>query len=423
MKTITPSETRASRADRLLLVAAFVVTVAWCALYVGFSREGLCDEPWHLGLMNHFAKNRADWPETGPHLPGYHWLVVVLTAGNPTYAGARAVTGVLACLALAAFAGAWRRTHGRVEGVGAATMCVALLPILQPFTGMAYTDVPALALLLCAWWAQVAERRGAAAALLAVACFIRQTSIIWSALFIAWEGLQAWRSGARGRALVAAIARRTCWLLSLQLVIAGVIASGSFTPGAQVERWVRPNVATAHFAAVLVAVLGAPLWIPGLRRAWRDLWAHRQRGGVLATAGLACAAIFAVTYSNPHPWNRDLWWPGISFTLLRNWPLVALERFPWLRAASGLLIVSMIWAVVRLVVAEPRRAELAGAFLSGAVLLATNNLVEPRYFITPAVFVLFFLAPDLTRSRRLSLWFLLLCAAHAPFILTAKALW
>ena len=407
-----------------MLGGALVVTLVWCGLYVCFSREGLPDEPWHVGLMHRFAANPFAWPETMPHPPGYHWLVLAVTLGAPTLTAARLVTGTLACVALAAFAFAWRRVHGCVEGVGAATFSVAVLPILQPYTAMAYTDVPALAFLLCAWWAQVAERRCVAAVLLAAAVLIRQTAIVWGVFFILWEGLQAWRGGMRGSVLLSAVVRKSWWLLLLQLAIGGVIViAGRFTPGSQPANALQPNIATLHFAAALIALLAAPLWVAGLRGAWADLCAGPRRSWLFAAVAVSAAAVFGWSYTNGHIWNRDLWLPGTSYTLLRNWPLVTLERVPWLRLVSGLLIVMMTAATVRLVAAEQFRAELGAVLLMGALLLASNNLVEPRYFITPAVFVLFFLQPQAKRARRLCLWFALLSAAHAPFVMAAKSLW
>ena len=407
-----------------MLSAAPVVTLIWCGVYVCLSREGLCDEPWHLGLMHRFALNPFAWPETMPHPPGYHWLVLAVTAGAPSYTAARLVTGTLACVGLIAFASAWRRVHGGVEGVGVATFSVAVLPILQPYTAMAYTDVPALALLLCAWWAQVAEHRSVAAALLAAAVLIRQTAIVWGVLFIFWEGVQAWRRGLRGATLLSAVVRKSRWILLLEIAFGALIViAGRFTPGSQPGNALHPNIATLHFAAALIALLAAPCCIAGLRSACAEFCAWPRSSWLFAAITLPTVAILSGYYANGHIWNRDLWWPEVSFTLLRNWPLVALERVPWLRLVSGLLIVVMTTATVRFVAAERFRAELGAVLLIGALLLATNSLVEPRYFITPAVFVLFFLRPDPKRARRLCLWFALLSAAHAPFIVAAKSLW
>ena len=413
-----------SRADRLMLAAAFAVTALWWAIYAAFSPDGLCDEPWHLGVMRHFWAKQQGWPESMPHLPGYHWLVLAVTSGPPTYAGARAVTAVCAIVALIAFAGAWRRIHTRSVGLGAATLSIALLPILQPFTAMAYTDVPALSLLLCAWWAQLAKQRAAAAALLAASCLIRQTSIVWSAFFISWELLEAWRRGERGRELVVSVGRRSAWLLALIIAAAGlIIRAGRFTPGTQPGNALEPNIANLHIAACLIALLGAPLWLSRMRQLPSSVPSSKRRSALLVAAGIGIAVLLATTYSNAHVWNQDVWWPEVSFTLLRNWPLVLLDLFPPLRFASGLLIVAVAFACWWQWRAQPRKIELAGVFVIGAALIASNNLVEPRYFITPAAFVLLFLGPDEARSRRLCLWFGILCAAHAPFILLGKSLW
>jgi len=49
--------------------------------------------------------------------------------------------------------------------------------------------------------------------------------------------------------------------------------------------------------------------------------------------------------------------------------------------------------------------------------------VEPRYFITPAVFLLFFLEIDRRTFGWLAGWFGLICVVHAPFVVLGRSLW
>ena len=72
---------------------------------------------------------------------------------------------------------------------------------------------------------------------------------------------------------------------------------------------------------------------------------------------------------------------------------------------------------------QRHRLELWLAVIFGAVLLGTNSLVEPRYLITPAVFVLFALELSPRDTRLLAGWFALLCGALAPFVVYGRALW
>ena len=412
----------ASRADRLCLAAAFALTVAWFFAFDRSRPDYLVDESGHLGNIYHLLEGKPGWPEQMTMLPGYHCVVVALWKLHPPFpllTLARLVTCATALLALAAFAAAWKKFHARPAG--APTLLLALLPILQPFTGLAYTDVPALACVLLALAAQLANRPLVAALCFVLATLIRQTSLVWVAFLIVAEFF-------RSRPSLPEFFRRTRWLLLLLgLAVATVLAAGRLTPGTQTGNELRANPAALHFAGVLALLLGLPVWLahlPAAARAWRDnFFLHRARTLAFTALALAAAAVLALTFRNPHQWNREFFWDGGKFTLLRNWPLIALDTHPWLRAASGLNLVLMTAALALAFARQPHRRTLWLALAFGALLPLTNSLVEPRYFIGAAVFVLFFLELPPADTRRLAVWWLLLCALHAPFVARGVSLW
>jgi len=420
------------RLDRWCWATAFGVTTLWFFLYAPSAGAGLCDEPGHLAVLQHFYAKRPGWPDTLPHPPGYHWLVLWLTPGEPTRLGSRLVTFGCALLMLGCYGAAWRRFHA--QPAGPAVLLLALLPILQPFTAMVYTDVPALAFLLAAWWTQLARRPWLAALLLAAACFIRQTSIIWGSFLIAFEMWRTWRQSpvdSLGRRFSSALHLawpQIQWLALLHAVVAGVVLhAGRLTPGTQHGNAVDPNLATLHFGGLLLALLGLPLWLRALpgelaaaARAFREKPALVLMCALAAVGAVAGLALF---YGNPHIWNRDLWWPDTSFTLLRNWPLVYADRFPLLRLAWSMVAVVTAVGLWRSLSRQESRIELSLVAGFSVVLLALNGLVEPRYFITPVVFWLFFLRLEFSVWRTLAVWWALLCAAHAPFIIRLASLW
>jgi putative NADPH-quinone reductase len=414
--------TAATRADRLCLVAAFALTFAWFLVFAQFRPDYLVDESGHLSIVYHFLEGKPGWPEHMTMLPGYHYIVVALWKLHPPCSLltlARFVSAITALLTLAAFALAWKKFHGRPGG--AATLLLALLPILQPFTGLAYSDVPALAFVVLAVAAHFANRRFAAALLFAVATLIRQTNLAWAGFLIAWEFL---RPDAPRREFL----QRTRWLLALlALAAAAVFLAGRLTPGTDTGTGLGMNIATLHFAGVLVLVLGLPLWLAHAPAAFRS-WVDAARARPALTLGLTAltagtAAALALTFQNPHAWNREFFWDDGKFTLLRNWPLILIDTHPWLRAASGLNVVLMAAALALTFARQPHRRELWLALAFGALLPFTNNLVEPRYFITGAVFVLFFLELPPADTRRLAVWWFVLCAIHAPFIARGVSLW
>lgn len=413
---------RDPRLDRAWYFAAFAVTVVWFFIYDRFRPDYLCDESGHLEAIYHFLEHKPGWPEQMTMLPGYHYLVIALWKLHPPLkllTLARLVSTLFALAGLAAFAFAWRRVHGK--SAAHATLLLALLPILQPFTGMAYTDAPALACILAAFAAQLADRRLLAVTGFAVSAVVRQTNLLWAAFVAPFEW---WRPDAgRGDFL-----RRTGWIFGLLIAAAiAVLAAGRLTVGTQTGTELRPNVATLHAGALLVLLLGFPVWLwrlpTAMRYGLRAARSNPTRAIALVGTGVVAVVLLARTFANPHPWNRELHWPDTTFTLLRNWPLVAIEKSAGLRALSGANIVLMAVALLLTLRTQRHRRELAFALLFGALLPAANNLVEPRYFIPGVAFFLLFLDLDAADARRLTWWWALLCAVHAPFIAQGLSLW
>lgn len=357
-------------------------------------------------------------------LPGYHFMVLSLWKLHPamsTLAAARFTTMLTTLVGLAAFALVWRRLHERPAG--RATLLLALLPLTQPFAGMAYSDMPALAFALVAWWAQVTGRWAFAALALAGAVGIRQTNLAWAGFFVLWE---FFRTDEPRRTWL----RRVAWQLLLLALAAGVIVAtgGRLTVGTQHGNQFVFNIATVHVSALLVLVFGLPVWLTHARGVLaRGREAARTAPVRFETAlalGLVATIGLTLTFANPHIWNRELFWEGCSFTLLRNWPLVWCDQHFWLRAGSALNVVLMAVAVARVFAGQRhwRALWLAAAF--GALPVATNGLVEPRYLIPAAGFILTLLdVGDGADWRRLAWWWGALSAAHAPFVARALSLW
>ena len=435
--TAAASSLRNERVSRWCLALACGLTIAWFLIYASVRTDGLCDEPGHMGIIYHLQEGKAGYPDAMPMLPGYHFLVLGLSFGHPSLTTARLVTLATALLAIFAFAAAWRRFHGQPPGPAA--LLLALLPVMQPFTAMAYSDVPALAWVLCMWWAHLAGQRKSAALLFAVACFFRQTNFVWGGFVLAWEASQVlWpatddgrprrRGFALGRAVLSRVWIRGRWLLGVMAAaVAWAVVAGRITVGDQHGNQLQPNIATLHFAGVLFALLGLPLWItlagqagPWLRQAWSQ---HPVRTSLAAVLAAGAIVLFATTFANPHVWNRELFWPDCTFTLLRNWPLVWIDTHSWLRWLSGANLVFVTLALFAGFARQPHRVALWLSLLVGSIPAMVNSLVEPRYFIPPLVFLLFFLRLDRRTFLGLAAWFGFLCLVQAPFIAAGLALW
>ncbi len=420
-----------SRYERTCLLAALVLPLCWFVVYDHFAAGLLCDEPGHIGNIYSFIEQQPGWPAQMTMLPGYHFLVVSLWRLHlpldvPSLA--RLVTAITATIGIAAFAIAARTLHSPdrpLATAGPPALLFALLPILQPFTGMAYTDAPSLAFALTAVALHYRRRHATAALAFIPGLLMRQTNLVWPAFLVALEFFRNWRD-------CPAFFARTRWLLALLAgsaltIVAALRFAGRLTLGTQTGQDVDFNPATLHTLGLFVLLLGLPLLVAGTPAALRSLFsslrAHPFRTAGLIAGGLAAAGIATATYRNPHVWNRDLFWDGCTFTLLRNWPLVWIDGHPWLRLASGANLMLMSVALVRLVAGQPHRLALVFTLGFGLVPAFINNLVEPRYFIPAAAFFLLHLNLTPVAVRLLASWWLLLCAVHAPFIVRGLSLW
>ena len=166
------------RAHRTYWLVAIALTLACFFLFDHFRPDYLVDEPGHLGNIYHFIEGKSGWPEQMTMLPGYHFTVSALWQLHPPLkllTLARLVTTCTALLALFAFGRTWTLLHGRPAGP--AVLLLALLPIVQPFTGLAYTDVPGLAFTLLAVGVHLAGYRATGALVFGVAVCLRQTNV------------------------------------------------------------------------------------------------------------------------------------------------------------------------------------------------------------------------------------------------------
>lgn len=418
----TDQPDRDVRVDRICYALAIALTVTWVVVFNRTLTGALVDEPGHVGAIYHFLEGKSGWPESMPMLPGYHFIVLswwkFFPAMNPLTA-ARFTTTFITLVGFAAFAVACQRVQGGRGG--RSLLLLALLPLIQPFTGMAYTDMPAAAFVLVALWAQVTGRRAFAAVAMLGAITLRQTNVIWAGFLIAWEFFRADEPKAT-------LPRRLGWQV-LVIAIVGVagLMAGRLTPGTQHGNAFTFNLTAIHFGAILVLVLGLPVWVAHLPATFRrtaELMRTRPFPTVLvATFGLMAAAILGWRFTNAHGWNRDLWWEGCSFTLLRNWPLVGIDAHGWAKALSGLNVVLMIASLGWVVIGQRHRLALGLAVAVGMLPVVTNGLVEPRYFIPGAVVFLLFLEIPPADFRRLAGWWAVLSAIHAPFVANALSLW
>ncbi|MEO6687661.1 MAG: hypothetical protein ABIS07_15570, partial [Dokdonella sp.] len=144
------------------------------------------DEVYHYAQIQLFL--HGEWRVLDQYLttiPGYH-AVVALTlrvVGLESLGAARAVNAAIGLVAAAGFLALRRRLWPGTESL--ATAQFLALPILAPLFFLVYTDVLALALILWAVVAMLADRHWWSALALLGVVLVRQNDVIWAGFVVA----------------------------------------------------------------------------------------------------------------------------------------------------------------------------------------------------------------------------------------------
>ncbi len=401
--------------------------LAWL-LVVSWLRPGaIIDERNHQWAIGQVLAGNLTPPHL-PMVPGYHWLAALASlVFGPSLTLCRAIT----CLFSAGMVLLYSLipVGPRAAAPARTPHLLVLLPILFPYSVLAYTDAAGLFFVIAAAWAWHRRRDDWAALFMACGCLIRQVNLVWLVFWAALRWLQlreqrhatpdtssaadeqGWRYTPGGiRAYLLAAVGVGAVLLALRET--AFATTGLNRP--------NPNICNLYMAGFLSLGLWLPLWIerlPGEWRALRQLARERPRAAILLLLGvIALIELLAATYENRHPWN---WYPSF----VRNLPLIAMEPPGPARVLGICTALLGLGLLVHFWWSQPNRKQLL--MLSGftSVYLLPLYLVEARYFIVP--FALADLLVDYTpgQRRRLTAWYASISALMAWLLVFRHTLW
>ena len=341
------------------------------------------------------------WPQLTT-IPGYHAATALLLrlAGDTSLDAARLVNAVWGLLAIAGFHALRRRLWPGTETLG--TVQFALLPILAPLFFLVYTDVSALALLLWAAWAAVANRTWLSAVLLTLLVAVRQHEIVWIGLV---APLAAWPSpGGQSGSAMRLLVR---YLLPVACFAAFWIWNGSISLSRE-QSALHPDF-SLHAGNLYCATLVAGLLLPLHALAGFGAFAMRvRRSPWLALVPCALAGAFWFGFRADNPYNTVF--PSYY---LHNRLVAVLEPHDTPRAlAAGIFAIACCGlAQIRL---RPPMAWMLWPV--AAAFLAASWLVELRYALVPLALWLALREPMQAKIEyaTLALWaFLAVFLCHA----------
>lgn len=386
--------------DRGLALIALLIPIAWWAVLSVTRPQIVGDELFHQKVIAGIASGLEPPPGYLTIPPTFHWIAAGITA--PQGGALWTVRGVVVLFSLLLLLAAYTLFRVHSEHIGTRLLAIAFNPVLLPYTALAYTDVPAAALLVAAVAANQRRLRWLGAASAGLSTLIRQTSLIW---FIALAFQPHHRRTNRIRGAVS-------------YLIVGVITTGllwsmrEHLVGSQESNRPRFNPAQVYTFLLCIGAIWLPLWIEELARCWKPviLPALMRGWGIAGFLGLTAAA--GLLFDNPHPWNADP-------EYLRNQLLVLIDTSATVRTVVCGFLVATGVAAVAFVIRQPERRTLCVIGLLCAAYILPHGMVDPRYYIAPLLALHLYMPLDGRQATRLAAWNALLGVSVCTYVATA----
>jgi alpha-1,2-glucosyltransferase len=332
----------------------------------------LSDENYHVSQVAQFLhRDLRAIPELTT-VPGYHLVIAAIlrVVHAHTLDAIRLTHALLGLVAIAGFHAVRRRVWPGSETI--ATAQFMALPILAPLFFLAYTDVPALALLLWATWATLCRRHLLSALLICLILGVRQHEAVWAFFLMALAFFDLSPNDRRARRIAATLGP---YLFPLIAFAGFWWWNGSISLANSLEK-LHPDF-SFHTGNVFAAILVAGLLLPmhtliGLR----DFFdAARARPWFFLLPPLVFAA-FWLGFRADNPYNLVM--PGYY---LHNGLVDAIGSGAG-RIVAGLVIACAVCGL-GMVPLRPHGAWTV--YPIAAAFLAASWIVELRYAAVPLV--------------------------------------
>ncbi len=359
------------------------------------------DEFVHHDVAQSFCHLQPDISPNLTNIPAYHALI-----GGVCYLGSwitpldslasiRIISLVFSLLGVYIFYLLAQELKHKNSGLK--TLQFFFLPIALPFYFFVYTDIPALTIVLAAFYLVIKKRYHWAGVLATLSVAFRQNNIVWLgwlAFFIFLE--EIWPK----------INFKTLWqyLKQVWIFILGIIAFAGFIYWnggislAKAEEWAHPSfslyLGNVYLMLITFTIIFWPLeldLVKKLNQLWQNKW---RLGGFMVTV-LGLFVTYQNSFTNSHPYNQHTF-------ALHNLILVKITENPTLKLIA---FIPIVLAVLVLFTRRLRKPKYGWFYLFAVLFVLPSWLIEPRYFFLPfALYLLFREKVDLKTEWRLIVW-------------------
>ncbi|WP_028875867.1 hypothetical protein [Teredinibacter turnerae] len=376
-----------------VLLAGILLVATWLGTQMMPPAQTFHDESFHMPQIRAYHMERYSHLEKSlTMIPGYHLAVATVskTLFGQGIKDTRLASTLLSLPALLFFFLCARRL-GHTSPL-LSTTTYYLNPIFFPFFFVIYTDVPSLTLVLAGLYFTLSQRFTLAGLVMLLSLGVRQTNVMWLALFwlfalynllgnplhIRWLKPENWRQ------LGWALLRTWAFPIGIVAFLVFVYQNGGVAIGdATAHKMDRIFVTQVFFLLLAVGLLFIPLHLMNARAAF-DLLRFQPQCAVILSLLLV---LYLLTFWAEHGYN-------LFDFFLRNRVVM------WTRANEVhkvLAFIPMAIALLSLMVTPLREKRFYWLYVVAIASLLPHSLVDQRYFMEAITMFLLFMLPQHTR--------------------------
>lgn len=426
--SLTSHPTDDLKQSRLIILLYTLLLTASFALFQWTFPSMILDEFKHTALIRfiltgQFSVEAMERSQL-PMLPGYHFAMAAWGKLLGTHFQTLRWISFLHSLILIPAVILAARVHQR-ENWLPRSMQVLLLPWLPVMTWLIYTDVASMVYVVLGFYFWRTRRFGYSAAMLTVACLIRQNNIIWPVSFATIQLVE--EAGMSPSGLVNTLRKRFVSLLPFTvpviIVLSILVYRGKLTMG----HWgfhpggIHPT--QIYFLALLFFVLFAPQLLKDIERqvqCWKErLVAKRYLGLVLF---VVLYLIYMLTIDNSHPFNQTLKMMGKLYD--SDDYIIRFLDWNFFTRSAGFL---MLWIsgeyLLEQVRISSRPIQLVGLLVASLLFLLPSWLISIRYSLIPMTMLTLSSGEPAITDKTTLVWYLTLTLAVTVAVVSKLILW
>lgn len=319
-------------------------------------------------------------------IPGYHLMVALIARVFQQYSISfiRLISFFLNWVSIPIFYLVSRKLDSKHAMLK--TLQYSFFPLFFPFFPLIYTDIFSITTILLSLFFVLRKQYNVAGLLGFFTLLVRQNNIIWLILLVIISYYQEYGSRLRQDFIKRHFYRMRIFVIVFLLFAEFIIVNGGLVWGNKAGYPVNYfSLGNIYFMYFLSFVLFLPVLLLNFAQVSRLILKHKY---VFGGAVFMFYAIFIMTFTVTHPWNRG------NFQLHNLILAIATAN----NLTKSIFFLPVVYAVVSLAVTPLYRSYYAWTYPLGILVVLSAWIIEQRYYMV--FFALFLLFRKYTSRRR-----------------------